>query len=51
MTDPKRILVPLDFSEQSVRALPYAKLLAKPFVASIDLLHVVPNPYVFSSSI
>jgi nucleotide-binding universal stress UspA family protein len=46
MTEPKRILVPLDFSEQSLRALAYAKTIAKPFAASLDLLHVVPNPYV-----
>ncbi len=46
MTRLKRILVPLDFSEQSLRALAYAKTLAKPFAASLDLIHVVPNPYV-----
>jgi nucleotide-binding universal stress UspA family protein len=46
MTAPKRILVPLDFSERSFRALAYAKTLAKPFTASLDLLNVVPNPYV-----
>jgi universal stress protein A len=50
MTDPKRILVPLDFSEQSLRALAYAKTLAKPFAASLDLLHVVPNPYIADPS-
>ena len=50
MTEPKRILVPLDFSEQSLRALAYAKTIAKPFAASLDLLHVVPNPYVADPS-
>jgi nucleotide-binding universal stress UspA family protein len=42
----KRILVPLDFSDPSLRALTYAKTIAKPFTASLDLLHVVPNPYI-----
>jgi nucleotide-binding universal stress UspA family protein len=43
-TEPKHILVPLDFSQQSLRALAYAQTIAKPFAASLDLLHVVPNP-------
>ena len=43
---PKRILVPLDFSEPSRRALEYAVVLAKPFAASLDLLHVVPDPFI-----
>ena len=42
---PTRILVPVDFSEQSLHALAYARTLAKPLAASLDLLHVVPNPY------
>ena len=50
MTTPKRILVPLDFSEQSARALAYAKMLAEACGASLDLLHVVPNPYVSDAS-
>lgn len=41
----KRILVPLDFGAPSVRALDHAKVLAERFEASLDLLHVVPNPY------
>jgi nucleotide-binding universal stress UspA family protein len=45
MTGPKRILVPLDFSEPSIRALVYAKMLGQALTASFDLLHVVPNPY------
>ncbi len=28
----------------------YAKTLAKPFAASLDLLHVVPNPYIADPS-
>lgn len=45
MTVPTRIRVPLDFSEQSLRALAYAKTLGKPLAASLDLLHVIPNPF------
>ena len=36
-----RILVPLDFSEPSRKALRYAKLFAEQFGASLTLLHVV----------
>ena len=50
MTAPKRILVPLDFSEQSTRALAYAKMLAEVCGASLELLHVVPNPYISDGS-
>ena len=50
MNIPKRILVPLDFSEPSMHALTYAKMLAELFGASLDLLHVVPNPYVADPS-
>jgi universal stress protein A len=46
MVAPKRLLVPLDFSEQSMRALAYARMLGEACGASLDLLHVVPNPYV-----
>jgi universal stress protein A len=38
---PKRILVPLDFSEFSDRALQYAARLAREFKAELFLLHVV----------
>lgn len=38
------ILVPFDFGEPSGRALEYAKELAARFAASLDVLHVVPNP-------
>ena len=50
MNPPKRILVPLDFSEQSAHALEYAKMLGKALDASLDLLHVVPNPFVADPS-
>jgi nucleotide-binding universal stress UspA family protein len=46
MFAPKRILVPVDFSEPSTRALMHAIALAEQFAASLDVLHVVPNPYV-----
>jgi nucleotide-binding universal stress UspA family protein len=45
MFAPKRLLVPLDFGEPSLHALGHATALAEAFGASIDLLHVVPNPY------
>lgn len=46
----ERILVPVDFSESSLKALDVAKELAHSFGASIDLLHVIqpiaiPVPY------
>jgi nucleotide-binding universal stress UspA family protein len=40
------ILVPVDFSEHSQRALDSAKTLAEKFGASIHLLTVVPDPFV-----
>lgn len=40
MSSIRRILVPVDFSEYSERALSYAHELAAPFEASIDVLHV-----------
>jgi nucleotide-binding universal stress UspA family protein len=41
----KRILLPLDFGEPSMGALDHARVIAGRFEASLDLLHVVPNPY------
>jgi nucleotide-binding universal stress UspA family protein len=41
-----RILVPVDFSEHSDTALRYATLLAQRFGGSIELLHVVEDPFV-----
>lgn len=38
---PKRIMVPIDFSNLSKDALPYARLLAEPYDATIVLVHVV----------
>jgi nucleotide-binding universal stress UspA family protein len=46
MSPVKRILVPLDFGAPSSEALEYAKTLAASLHAALDLLHVVPNPYV-----
>ncbi len=37
----KKILVPLDFSENSLRALDYALMLAEPFGADVYFLRVV----------
>ena len=41
-----RILVPVDFSDHSRRALDCAKTLAEKFDASLHLLTVVPDPFV-----
>ena len=40
-----RILVPVDFSSHSDRALRYATRLAARLGASVELLHVVDNPF------
>lgn len=40
------ILVPVDFSEYSARALDCAKTLAEKFGASLHVLTVVPDPFV-----
>jgi nucleotide-binding universal stress UspA family protein len=45
MFTPKRLLVPLDFGEPGGHALAHARAIAERFDASLDLLHVVPNPY------
>ena len=45
MTTVHRILIPFDFSEPSSRALDYAKSMAERVGATLDVLHVVPNPY------
>jgi universal stress protein A len=50
MTTYKRILVPSDFSETSARALEHAKSVAERFEASLELLHVVPNPFMANAA-
>jgi universal stress protein A len=40
----RSILVPVDFSESSRRALEYASVLSEPFKATIDVLHVWQVP-------
>jgi universal stress protein A len=44
MSSIRQILVPVDFSEPSRAALDYAAELARPFAASIDILHVFEVP-------
>ena len=44
MVQLRNILVPLDFSEVSLKSLRYAVLFAKQFGAKITLLHVVQAP-------
>jgi universal stress protein A len=44
------ILVPVDFSDASVRVLEHAKAVAARFEASLELLHVVPNPFMASTA-
>ncbi len=43
----KKILVPIDFSDCSEKALIYAIQLAKEFCATIDVLYVVPPYYAY----
>jgi nucleotide-binding universal stress UspA family protein len=45
MTAIARILVPVDFSPHSDRAVEYAVSMAKLFGASVELLHVVEDPF------
>ena len=45
MTTPKNILVPVDFSETSDRALAYAQTLAQTLDARVHVLHVIPDPH------
>jgi nucleotide-binding universal stress UspA family protein/mono/diheme cytochrome c family protein len=47
----KRILVPLDFSGNSARALDYAHALAKKFDADLHLVHVCEVPTMLTESI
>jgi nucleotide-binding universal stress UspA family protein/mono/diheme cytochrome c family protein len=48
--DITRILVPLDFSVNSARALDYAHELARKFRASLHLVHVCEVPSIFTAS-
>lgn len=48
--DIKRILVPLDFSSNSVRALDYALGVARKFDAAIHLVHVCEVPSMMTAS-
>ena len=48
--DIKRILVPLDFSTSSRRALDYAAGMALPFEASLHLVHVCEVPTMMTAS-
>jgi len=50
VTTYKHILVPLDFSDTSARALEHAKILAERFDAALELLHVVPNPFMANAA-
>jgi len=45
-----RALIPLDLGESSPQTLDYARMLARPFAASLAVMHVVPNPYVTAAS-
>src|SRR5689334_18784296 len=45
----KRILVPIDFSTGSKKALLYAASIARPFAAEITLIHVV-QPVMYSQA-
>ena len=48
--DIKRILVPLDFSTNSARALDYAHGLARKFDAALHLIHVCEVPSMITGS-
>lgn len=50
MLEIKKILVPIDFSEYSLQALEYAKILAEKFEAEVILLKIV-EPITFISDI
>lgn len=46
----KSIVVPVDFSETSIKALDYAVALAKEFDARIHLVHVLEFPAIFNNA-
>jgi nucleotide-binding universal stress UspA family protein len=43
----KRILIPTDFSEASESAVMYGRALAEAFNASLHILHVIEDPFVY----
>jgi universal stress protein A len=47
----QRILVPTDFSEHSDAAVDYAAALAWPLWASVHLIHVIDDPYLFQGAL
>jgi nucleotide-binding universal stress UspA family protein len=51
MSTPRRILVPIDFSERSLEALRYARALALAFDSRLHLLHVLPHPVLWPTAI
>lgn len=50
MNELRKILIPIDFSDYSLNALEYAKLLAEKFNAELILLNVV-EPVVFTADL
>jgi nucleotide-binding universal stress UspA family protein len=44
MTRPTHVLVPTDFSEESLAAKDYATMIADAFGATLHVLHVIPDP-------
>ena len=44
----KKIMVPTDFSEPSESALKYARAFAEQFGATLHLLHVVEDPFLYA---
>jgi nucleotide-binding universal stress UspA family protein len=48
MVEIKKILFPVDFTENSKKVLPYVKYMAEKFAAQIHLIHVVRGPEEFT---
>lgn len=47
MIELKQLLLPVDFSEPSLKATEYALTLARKFEATLHLLHVIEDPVVY----
>ena len=47
MIELRNLLLPVDFSEPSLKATEYAVTLAKRFAATLHLLHVIEDPVVY----